>query len=232
MKAKNVYYRYHDQAKARASDDFLGQVSRTINGKPIEPEQHEMIVRAISNGLEISADDVVLDLCCGNGLLSDRIFQQCLGGVGVDFSDYLIDVARQHFLDGNTREFVLSDVVAYVGTSNDTTQFTKALCYGSFAYLDFGDAESLLRNVHDRYPNISRIFIGNLPDKSRLQEFYYDREYVPGIEDNHDTAIGIWRTEEEVAGLAQQTGWRSAVVRMPNDFFASYYRYDAILTRY
>ena len=231
MKAKNVHYRYHDQAKMRDTGDFLGQVSRTINGKPIPSEQHEMVVEAVLRGLSIQSDDVLLDLCCGNGLLSDRIFERCSGGLGVDFSEYLIDVARANFQGDGTRDYVLGDVVAYVVGSADTERFTKALCYGSFAYLDLDDAASVLRNVHNRFVNVNRMFIGNLPDKARLKEFYAERSYVDGIENDHDTAIGIWRTEDEFKEFAHSTGWACETVRMPEPFFATYYRYDAILTR-
>ncbi len=77
--------------------DFWSQVKRTVNGVPVGEDQVALIERAITSGLQLKQNDYLLDLCCGNGALSTRIFQRCLGGLGVDFSEYLIDVAKNNF---------------------------------------------------------------------------------------------------------------------------------------
>ena len=43
--------------------------------------------------------------------------------------------------------------------------------------------------------------------------------------------IGIWRSEQELKQLAKATGWKLKVVNMPVEFYASHYRFDAILER-
>ena len=42
--------------------------------------------------------------------------------------------------------------------------------------------------------------------------------------------IGVWRSPAEMADLAGP-GWRVSVHRMPPEFFAAHYRFDALLVR-
>ena len=56
-----------------------------------------MIVNAINSGLNIEADDNLLDLGCGNAALASRLFPLINKYVGLDFSRYLLKVAKDNF---------------------------------------------------------------------------------------------------------------------------------------
>lgn len=223
------YYTQH--AMSCAHDDFWGQVKRSINGRPVDQDQIDLIVEAITNGLQLRADDVLLDLCCGNGVLTDRIFNRCSGGLGVDFVDYLIGVANTHFAHTPDRHYLAADVEQFTASAGDTERFTKVLCYGSFQYLPAESAQRVLSSLHTRFPNVERVFLGNLPDKSRMSAFYRDSVYEPGIENDNESLLGIWRTPQECTRLAESCGWKARIAVMPSGFFASHYRFDAILER-
>lgn len=222
---------YKEHPKTCAPDDFWGQVKRTVNGQPVPEDQIAMIVEAICQGLSLKSSDMLLDLCCGNGALTDRILDRCAGGLGVDFSEKLIETAHTFFQAAPERRYVLGDVVDYVRSETKPENFTKILCYGSFAYLEADRAEELLRNCFEIYSNASIMFIGNCPDKSQISAFFTEKTYTPGIEDEPDSAIGIWRTKDEFAELADRTGWKATFLKMPPSFYASRYRYDVVLRR-
>ncbi|MBI4996371.1 MAG: class I SAM-dependent methyltransferase [Rhodocyclales bacterium] len=228
MPSGGDFYKHHPQTCE--PEDFWGQVMRTVDGKAVDQAQIDMIVATVAQELELSADDLLLDLCCGNGALTTYFFSRCRGGLGVDFSDYLIQVARQHFSTRPGHRFELGDVMEYARNAAAPESFTKALCYGSYQYLEPAAATELLALLRQRFTGLARLLIGNLPDKGRLEEFYRTRAYTPGIEDRADTPIGIWRTPEEFAELAARAGWQCAIVRMPPEFYAAHYRYDAVLT--
>lgn len=225
---KHTYY-FADHAKDCDPKDYWGQVKRTINGKPIPKEQIILIVAAIIDGLKLEADDTFLDLCCGNGALTTYVFAKCNGGLGVDFSEYLIGIARDNFVKRPEEAFVNSDVVKFVRTCPYPERFTKALCYGSLQYLSQADASDLLSLLRQRFTRLQRVFIGNMPDKGRINMFFGDRQLPPGEEDSPSTAIGIWRTPEEFSTMAKQAGWQCTVSRMPENYYARHYRFDAIL---
>ncbi|MFC1819350.1 class I SAM-dependent methyltransferase [Thermodesulfobacteriota bacterium] len=221
---------YKEHPKTCAPDDFWGQVKRTINGIPVSQEHIDIIVHAVIEGLQLTKEDNLLDLCCGNGALSTIIFRHCNAGVGVDFSKYLISVAQKNFSDAPRETYILSDVIDFCEEPRSSDIFSKALCYGSFAYLEHHRAERLLYLLRNNFPNIERVFIGNCPDRGLLSDFVKDRQFEPGTEDDPDSPIGIWRTKEEFSALATCCGWKISFQKMPDYFYAAHYRYDVILT--
>ncbi len=219
---------YKEHPKTCDPEDFWGQVKRTVNGKPIPQEQIDMIVDAVCNGLELSTNDVLLDLCCGNGALTTYFFARCSGGLGVDFSEYLVEVARRYFVKRLQEDFIIQDVVEFARTYPEAKRFTKAVCYGSLQYLPKDEAYKLLILLRQRFTGLHKIFIGNVPDKKFARSFFGDR-YESGIENTPAGAIGIWRTHEEFRALAEETSWRMVIRYMPKDFYWAHYRYDVIL---
>jgi tRNA/tmRNA/rRNA uracil-C5-methylase (TrmA/RlmC/RlmD family) len=119
---------YDQHARTLRRDDFWGQVRRTVRGRPVGPEQIEMIVSAIVDQLRLGPDDILLDLACGNGALSALLQPHCQGSLGVDISPYLIEVARERFETG-THRFAVQEAAAFTEDEPDPARFTKALCY-------------------------------------------------------------------------------------------------------
>lgn len=224
-------YAFKDHPETCAPDDFWGQVKRTVAGKPVSQDQIDMIVAAVMAGLDLQSDDTVLDLCCGNGALTTYMFKSCRGGLGVDYSDFLIDVGNKNFVRRETEKFQVGDVVEYAQRESNPEQFTKVMCYGAFQILFDDAARKLLRMLAERFTSVSKVFLGNLPDKSRIHDFYNATSYVPGIENDASSPIGIWRTEQEFVDMARAEGWHAEFRRMPSKFYAAHYRYDAILSR-
>lgn len=222
------YYKEHPQNCD--PEDFWGQVKRTVNGKPVTQDQIDMIVAAVCDGLELGRDDVVLDLCCGNGALTTYFFEQCAGGVGVDFSEFLVEVARKHFIKSPAETFQVGDVVSFAREHPRPERFTKAVCYGSFQYLPQSDAVELLSLLRARFTGLRTIFIGNVPDKQRAPDFFGDKLASAEL-GSPETPIGMWRTSEEFEKLAFETGWKASFRKMPLSYYGAHYRYDAVLVR-
>lgn len=222
---------FKEYPKTLPAKDYWGQVKRTVNGQPVSEEQIEMIVRAICANLALEHDgkDVLLDLGCGNGALSQLLFDRVSAFFGVDYSEFLISVAQRDFQKSPAFRFAVGDVMAYLQSEQEPERFTKVLCYGCFSY--FPAAEAVLTTLNQRFPQVSHVFIGNLPDKERAHLFY--RNGLPGAEEmaDHGSKIGIWRTQEEFKALATRSGWEAHIHIMPKEFYASHYRYDVTLLR-
>jgi len=226
---KLTFYKTHP--KSCRPDDFWGQVMRTVNGVPVGEDQIVLIVNAIKAALELEQTDILLDLCCGNGALTDRLFKACSGGLGVDFSEPLIAIANQYFLSPPHRDYQLCDIEEFVSTTTDTTRFTRCLCYGSFMFLPEQKASQVLLQVHARFHNIDRFFIGNLPDRSKADVYLADKKLASIIYDDPASPIGIWRTQAAFADLARACGWQARFSHMPATFYGAAYRYDVLLVR-
>ena len=230
MSESNLALLYELHARSCDPKDFQGQVMRNPHGKSVGHDQVVMMIDAIGKGLDIAPHDVVLDLCCGNGAITDPIFNVCQGGLGVDFTPYLIEVAKTNFERPPNRLYRLADVHEYLETTDDTERFTKALCYGAFQCLSELKATGILVALRRRFPNIRRVFIGNLPDLDQVGFFFGAN--IPPLQHlkSHETLFGIWRTEQEVAKLISDSGWRTEFSRMPAGFYSEHWRFDATLT--
>lgn len=222
---------YREYPKTLDRSDLWGQVRRTVHGRPVPENQIAMIVSAIRQGLQLRGDDVVLDLACGNGALASYLFDACASLVGIDVSDYLIEIANSRFVIPDKTAFLVDDAAHYVENAPDTERFTKVLCYGSFSYFSEADANRVLRALSQRFVNANRVFIGNLPDAERAYCFYPEgKDYAAELKDPV-AQIGIWRTEAELRAMAATAGWNLEVTVMPSEYYAAHYRFDAILTR-
>lgn len=231
MKSSYPRFSYDEHARTCAPDDFLGQARRTVRGVPLSDDQLQMITEAIDSGLGLKRSDVVLELTCGNGALSHHLFGSCKEYVGVDISEYLISIARKNFEVLPSHRYVVQDAAQYLRTEPNPSRFSKVLCYAGFQYFPAAQAAEVLNSIYQRFTNVRTVFMGNLPDKDHAGEFYKTRQ--PSAEELSDccTAIGVWRTRSEVAELAAAAGWKSRFSTMPSAFYASYYRYDVLLTR-
>ena len=221
---------YREHVQSLDPKDFWGQVRRTINGKPVDQAQIDMIVGAMTSLLDLRTDDTLLDLCCGNGALTTYLFERCSGGLGVDFSEYLIQVANENFIRRPSEGYVHGDVLAYAAEEKRPERFTKAMCYGSFQFIPEASAAALLQTLRERFRGLRSLVLGNMPDRDRMHDFFRPEHYTPGIEHRADSPVGIWRTREAIAGMAESAGWRAEFYRMPAEYHASHYRFDALLT--
>jgi len=221
----------HDAyAKTRAPDDFWGQVRRTVQGVPVSDDQIKMIVDATRSALNMKPNETLLDIACGNGALSHLFFDSCSGYLGVDLSEHLISVAKANFEVLPQYQFMQQGAAEYVRSEKWPERFSKVLCYGSFSYFSATDAAEVLRTLFEKFSSVQNIFIGNLPDKDRAAEFYKKQPDIEELEDCY-SQIGIWRTRSEFGKLASDAKWHVKFSTMPAGFYASYYRYNALLSR-
>lgn len=222
---------HNEHAKSRAPDDFWGQIRRTVKGEPVSDEQIKLIVDSIQVALRLKSDDKLLDLACGNGALSRLLFDSIAEYQGVDFSEHLISVAKKNFEKLPQYRFVTLGAAEYVHQEKHPEKFTKVLCYGSFSYFPAVDAVEVLRTLHDKFSNVETVFIGNLPDKDRAVAFYKEKKVTAEEMADNESQIGIWRSQNEFTKLAGAAGWKAKFSVMPPEYYAGYYRYDALLSR-
>jgi cyclopropane fatty-acyl-phospholipid synthase-like methyltransferase len=223
-------YIHKEFPKSCDPNDFFAQVKRTVNGKPVSQEQINMIIDSIVNGLKFKKEDVLFDLGCGNGALSVMMFSLISKYHGVDFSEYLTEIANKNFAKTGFT-FECAEAGEFMNTISNNSEYTKGLCYGVFSYFEREKAFEILNNICIKFKNIERFYIGNIPDKDRADKFYFkDIDYSKLIDDNQ-SSIGIWWTKDEFSKLANDTGWNIEFYNMPEHFYSAHYRFDVILTR-
>lgn len=127
--------------------------------------------------------------------------------------------------------FVEQEVVDYLATADQPWLFTKALCYGSMQYLAPEVLHEVLHQLAQRFVNVERLVLGNVPDRDRADVFF-----GPNVDSHSDlrdpnAAIGVWWTQAELTELATRCGWSVRYQRLPEHVFNARFRYDAVLDR-
>jgi len=228
MSMPQSHYDYLEHPKTCDPEDLWGQVRRTVNGKPISEEQLELIFSMVRTALHFEKADTLLDLACGNGALASYFFDEIHEYLGVDMSPYLIEVAKKNFENTPRYSFLENSINPYSTEEKLPERFTKILLYGAVAYLSKDELRELLTTLRTRFTHVSRFFIGTIPDRDCAKAFFQERPMLPL--DDHTTAIGLWWTRHEFQTLCEDCGWTTQLVDMPQDFFQSHYRFNAVLT--
>ena len=224
---------HNEHAKTVSRQDFWGQIRRTVNGVAVEEIQIDMIVDAINKGMQISHNDFLLDIGCGNGALSEKIAKNASTLTGIDNSDYLISVAKEFFESKPKSTFVHTEIDSFMEKlSNESAlHYTKFVCYGAFSYLSERIISSIFKFLDEKFLNTSIFYIGNIPNIEQTSQFFVQK-LPSNIElSSCQTSIGKWWKKSELIDLANTYGWRAKITEMPSNFYGSRYRFDAILYR-
>ncbi|MGD0983643.1 MAG: class I SAM-dependent methyltransferase [Acidimicrobiales bacterium] len=221
---------YQEYPKTLPRDDFWGQVRRTIMGRRISETEVALIVDHIRDQLRLRRSDTLLDIGCGNGALSARLFDDCAGYVGVDLSPYLIEVAQEFFERPPTHLFFNSDAAQFVEFLDEPGRFTKGLCFATLQYLPLATVRAVLQILSERFPNLCRVLLGNLPNREKADLFFNDGYNESDLQ-RHESQVGKWWSTQEIGCLASSFGWEVSYSRMSANIFNAKYRFDAILTR-
>ena len=214
--------------------EHLKQVGKTVQGQPISGLQFRQIHSDIAQHLALSSDDVVLDLCCGNGLITKEIAQISQSVVGVDFSHPLINIAGQDHQPDNVRYHHLSVLDLTPEAIGPTEPFTKVYMYEALQDFGKGDLVTILATILELSADDVVILLGSVLDKSRFWHFYntpqrrfdfFKRKLLGG-----DT-LGTWWDKRFIQETCNRMGWQSDFLPQHTMLHTAHYRFDVRIRR-
>jgi|APTNR8051073442_1049403.scaffolds.fasta_scaffold03006_6 SAM-dependent methyltransferase len=215
--------------------DLLRQVGKTVNGQPVDDNQIKLIVENLSKKLSLDSKDDILDLCCGNGLLTHLIVEQCLcrSVVGIDYSEPLIAIANRIYSRKNIF-FILSSAVSSDWLNElKGVKYKKILMYEALQHFNQSEFIEILHSISRNFGKSCQFFVASIPDKSRIFCFYNTpyrrREYEKRLAAGNE-AIGTWWDIQELSDLAYNSGFKCEIFPQPKGLYTAHYRFDAMLT--
>lgn len=225
------YWKNHyDAISSQHTGSLLKQVGKTINGQEISASQVKLIVENIAHVLQLNSDDSVVDLCCGNGLITRQLAPLVKDIVGVDYTSGLIDAATTYNSRSNI-EYVNSDVL-HLGPEH-FSGLRKVIMYEAlqhFSELQFG---ILLRELESLSVG-SLFFLGSIPNKERLSVYYDTKEkfsFYMQRENEGRPHIGRWWLINEIEQLAPRHGFKATFLSQEPTLYTAYYRFDVLLEK-
>lgn len=225
------YWKNHYDANAeKFADSPLKQVDRTINGKEMSQAQLDLTIDAVVQTLSLQRSDRLVDLCCGNGLITRAIAHQVEEIVGVDFSEKLVEHARQSNGAQNIH-YVVSDVSKLPAGFFD--EANKVYMRDSVSCLDSDGLSSLLRLIGGA-AHFEKLYIAGVPDADKLT-VYYDNDEKMAFHRQRESAgmphIGTWWSEEEMRSLVEAAGLKVSFQEQNPELASAYYRFDCLIER-
>lgn len=224
------YRKYWDEMDLKhihETEPTYEQVGKTVHGVPITDAVFRTIVDSIKHNLDVRESDLVLDLCCGNGLITTELADCCLDVTGVDYSAGLL--AKVPSRDNLTT--ILFDVTKI---SFDCEFFDKILLYGGIQHLSFGQVVSIVRNSHRWLKKGGRLLLGDVPDQDRMWRFFHSKEYkkayFESLEQN-SPIIGNWYTKDWLSNLAEITGFEVFYSVNQPASYTKHYRFDFVVIK-
>ena len=248
MEGKNRDWRgYWSEVEPLASpnlDDALMQVGKTQMGVPVGAEQLDLILRSIVDALDLNDTDHIVDLGCGNGLVSERIATKVRSVLGLDASPQLIEDA-QHFRATDILKFAVGDftdpqLLKMWPGSLGVGKTWKWYSYEVIQHLAPSEFKEFLNTISvkvragesGRSPEL-KLFLGSIPDRARIRAFYdtperwafYERNLSAGVEQ-----IGTWWEQKELQNLAEEAGFCFQIIPQDPELYTSHYRFHALLS--
>ncbi len=219
---------------AVSDEDLYRQVGLTVDKQPVSSELFRRTLENIDGLLKLSTKDHVVDLCCGNGLISYELAKRVAYVTGIDFTPHLIRTAMDKKSAKNIT-YILGDVKESLSVLLGENTFpSKLLMNGSLGYFEPDELDIILSNVVEHMADHAFCFLfSTIPNFDQKWNFYNTPERVARHlenekkRENTNDGIGRWWRREEIEGICSRHGLRVQVTNQPFDL--SNFRMDALV---
>jgi ubiquinone/menaquinone biosynthesis C-methylase UbiE len=228
-KIKNYWTKYWENKIIKGLDQ-QSQVARTRNKEPINSLLWEQTLSGLVKNLELKKKDIVLDLCCGNGLIATKICQKVKSIYCVDINKKLLEVIKKQKIS-NLR--VLCKDVERIKFQEE--KFSKVIWYSGIQYFSHKNIISLAFKIYKFSKPKSIFYIGDIPDKQKLWKYFNTKlrkkNYFDGVL-NDKPIIGTWLDKIWLKNLFHLVGFKKVVILKQNKkLIYSDFRFDLLICK-
>ncbi len=243
-------------------DAYVGKWVRPNSDSPLEmvgrKGSHDLdwLAGYIVEKLALGPDDTVLDVCCGNGLVTRLVAPQVKSMLGVDFSHMLLQQAEQISAAPNLR-YAQADA-RNLDAALQGEVFDKAYLCAAFQYFDDQAGREVLAGLRRAVKPGGVVKILDIPDKAlkrqhqirsairillpssgdknsgRFASFgerlgYLGRNVANVLVGKKTDDLGWWWSREDFAAAARSAGFECQTLDQPRNNPHHTYRFDAVL---
>ncbi len=222
------YWRtFWDQYLEKAGDDPFCQVGRTLNNQPMSEAMFLKIAAHIIEKLELEPDHLVLDFCCGNGLLSVEMAPHCRHLIGVDFNEKLI--ADMGSRSPQNATGIVSNALEI---KFQPTSFHRILFAAALQQFTQAQVIRLFKDLFCWLKPGGILLVTDITDNQHIWNFYdsQEREDIYFHNTMEETPVlGTWFDRVWLEKLARHAGFSHAIaIDQPDDYWYAHYRFDLL----
>tara|TARA_B100000780_G_scaffold254987_1_gene203426 strand:+ start:4587 stop:5267 length:681 start_codon:yes stop_codon:yes gene_type:complete len=214
--------------KAAKNKSLLGQVQRNTENSD---ETLLVINEHIKTLLKLKSNDSLLDVCCGNGIVTKLLSKHCKNVIGIDFSPQLIKNAQ---LNNNSSsiKYIVADATQLSESTQE--QFDKIVLYFSFQYFNYEEGLRVVSEMKKRLKPNGIILLGDIPDTKFFwsyydtfpKRFFYFKQWL-----FKQSKMGKFWSEKEMMTIAKQTNLQGSFLKQKQNLPHAHYRFDFILEK-
>jgi len=189
-----------------------------------------LTVKHIVDKLEVKQSDAILDVCCGNGIITQEISKVSRRVVGIDQSKKLIDVALKKHKQSNISYRVGNALFIRQILKRD--MFDKIYLQFSFQYFDKKEGRRVIKQILKSLKPNGKFFIGDIPNKDNFSIFYDSPikkiRYFKGNLLNKNEMGKFWKVSE-LDEICKKLEVKGTYIEQPKQLPYSHYRFDYII---
>lgn len=229
------FWQNYRNIKIIDNQDLLFQAGKTVSSKPIEERQFIIIIRSIISSLNVGSNDRVLDLCCGNGILTYEIAKRCSFVFAIDFSETMINNTRK-FKTSKNIEYLQYDIkkISEIKNIIFKKNINKVVMYDALAYFNKQELLYILSTLKNILNEKHSIFIGSILLSEKKYNFYNNFKRKLNYIVNHrllhkDKGLGKWWSIRELRSIADQLDYKFKIIHQNPKLYTAHYRVDVLL---
>lgn len=214
-------------------DEFLKQVGSTVGGKPYTEFQFRGMIESIRDQLQLNESHRLLDICCGNGLVTCELAKLSSSVVGVDFSQPLIGLANKyHDADNIVYKQMDALSVGHHDRSLPGENFDRVIIYGSLQHFEVRDFEQLIVGISNVSKSHAVILLGGVLDIDRRDNFH--NTILKKLKYKYYKAtgrdrLGTWWDSEYIRAVCEKYKLSCEIDKESSNRPGKEYRFDAII---
>lgn len=222
----NSFWLTHSKENRNTEPQF--QVLRTLNRQPVSPESFAAIVASIDAMLKPEPGKNLLDLCCGNGVITRELLGRFSAVTAVDLSEEFVAQISNGTADNVTAFAADARTVEFSENS-----FDRILLYAGLQYFSQSETVDLFMRLRHWIRDGGLLVLGDIPDSTRIWRFFNSPEresaYFEAMKAGNPI-VGTWFEPGWLKKLSHHAGFKSAVTRrQPLSFPYQHYRFDLVL---
>lgn len=223
----------HFWEKIADHPNLFNQVGRAVASNVLNEEHLHIVAKHVADLLNLNGKQLLLDVCCGNGLFTAHLKPKVKKIVAVDFSEPLIAIAKEHFTDIN---FEYADALNLPKWEQYQTYFKRfdaiTICF-SFQYFDtFEKGFSVISYLEPLLKSGGYLLITDVPDRSKFFNYYNSPKRLTAFAKQFFTRknlMGKFWSKREMAFICAENKLSLQQISQPAHFPYANYRCDYLI---